>query len=191
MLFVVGGLYIVTRFNSLPNKRDAFEHHYATVGARIAESAYWTVRHICLALAGDQPGRRAKSAVYAGLVLLTTLAAPLGAVGAGAAPGFDKHGIAAAVGALLWGCLLESATLPDRTQELTGRRLPAIDLYLFIIGLVVLDVLLMVVALTNDFSDARLDVGIRFASLVAMADVISVLWGFVLSPWSRYPLGEP
>jgi ABC-type dipeptide/oligopeptide/nickel transport system permease component len=116
---------------------------------------------------------------------------PAAAIAAQNTPRISSHGLAVGVGALVWGLVLETATLRDRTARLSGAFLLSTPNWIWALLLCAVDVLALGLAARFDFGSADLDVAMTGVAYVAAADLVSTYIGFMLgSPYS-YPLSDP
>lgn len=191
-LVIVGAFLAGAAFTDCSAKAAAFERTYATVPGHAVEFLYWSSRHLRQASTVSTARRarlfRAFLALFAAIV---TLLLPVVAVAASGAPDLSAHGVAAGTGALVWGLLLETVTLRQRTHDLGGAILLRIELWLFAILLCVADVAALVTVAWVHVEQADLRAATFGIAFVAAADLVSTYLGFILCPWARYPLADP
>lgn len=191
-ILIIGAVLAALRlFAESDDKAGRFERCYATVSARITEGLFWLIRHLWESARRSSASERALPAAFAGLVVVTTALIPAAAIKFAQQGELQRHGVAAAVGALIWGCLLEGATLQARTKELARREVWPVRLWQAGVALAAIDLALVLVGLLHHFAFESLGAGLSGAAFVAGADLVSFLLGFVLCPWEPYPLLDP
>jgi hypothetical protein len=179
-------------FASSTDKVGRFERCYATVNARITEGLFWFLLHLWKAsVRRSAPFERILPAFFAGTVVVVTSLIPVAAMLAAQRGELHNHGVAAAIGALAWSCILEGTTLPARTKALARREVWPVRLWMAGVALAVLDVAVVLVGLLHSSALGSVGAGLTGAAFVAGADIISLLVGFVLCPWEPYPLLDP
>lgn len=179
-------------FANSTDKVGRFERCYATVNPRITEGLFWFSRHLWKAsVRRSAPSERVLPAFFAGTVVVVTSLIPIAAMLAAQRGELHNDGVAAAIGALAWSCIVEGTTLPARTKALARRDVWPIRLWMAGVTLAVLDVAVVLVGLFHSSALGSVGAGVTGAAFVAGADIISLLVGFVLCPWEPYPLLDP
>jgi hypothetical protein len=197
-VIIVGAVLIVVTvagaflgFSESQDKRNRFERCYATVDARLTEGVWWLARHAWRAARDSERGERVLPAIFAATTVVTTALLPAAALKASQAGLLSRQGIAAGVGALVWGCILEGTSLPERIAALVRRPVWSVELWKIAVILGMADVALVTVGLAHNFASEVFGAAISGAAFVAGADIVSLLVGFVLCPWEPYPLVGP
>jgi hypothetical protein len=167
-----------------------FERCYATVSARVAEEAFWLMHHTRKALSGDAIEDRLHVLLWTLLFTGATLFIPVAAIYAGQRPELQSHGIAVAFGALVWGCVLESAGLPPRLRALARQPRISTRVWKVAVALVIGDLVLGASAYRHVIS-TDFDAAVAGAWFVGLADLVSVGLGFLVSPWEPYFFAYP
>lgn len=192
LLTVIAGLWMAaSRLNRRSQPAVAFERTYATVSAHVVEFLYWTAREVggVFAPRSTRSSHAVRAAFAIALVAMTILF-PVAAIAASDEPELRDHGVALGVGGLLWALVLETSSLPSRTRGLMGTQVLSLPVWQWALLLIASDVALLVgTALYPGLSDT-VHVALVGASYVALADIVSAYIGFMLSPFSRYPLSE-
>ncbi len=189
VLFIGLLFFAVVRVQASADPKASFEESYTTVNGRITECSFWLIRHLCLCT--TQTGPRLAKAGYAMLALIFTMFVPVAALALSGIPDLSEQGVAVGAGALVWSCLLESGSLPDRTR-INATPVIAIDVWLFAVVLVIADLLLVLFQVTNLFgTSGSLWAAAVGASFVALADLASVAVGLAFAAASHHPLADP
>lgn len=136
---------------------------------------------------------RFKGFGYAVATLAFTALVPLAALALTGIPDLSADGVAVGLGALFWSCLLESATLTERTRRMNGGvAVIGIELWLFAVLFVVADLLLLLFQATETFgTSGALWAAAVGASFVALADLASASVGLAFAAANRHPLADP
>jgi hypothetical protein len=178
-------------FADSTDKAGRYERCYATVNARITEGVWWLCRHVWMAIKGSDRTERALPALFAAVTVVVTTLIPAAALTAAQGDVVQRHALPAGAGALAWGCLLEGATLQARIRELARVEVWPLRLWKAAVVLAILDVGLILVVVAHVIAVAGVEAFLSGAAFVAAADLVSLLVGFVLCPWTPYPLLDP
>lgn len=190
--FVTLTIVVAARLFRSPARVAQFEACYVSVNARVLDSCFWASRHVLKALR-DRGSARARMS-RTGLALLVgglTIAVPLTAIAASGDGDVGRHGVYAAVGALLWACLLEGAGIGERLNQQVGSPIVATPLWALVVVFLVFDLVVGFLALSGVFVAGPVRAAAIGAGFVAIADAISIVLGFYLSAWTPYLLADP
>ena len=186
-VFIAGGA-----FAERADRSRSFENTYTTVGSHVAEFSYWFCRHVRRSVIGqEQRGSHAVRALGALTAVTATLVLPGLALVSSGSPSLEKQGLAFGIGGLLWGIVLEAAPLRERTYRLVNVYLIRIETWLCALLLCTGDVIVLGVSTFSDLGEPTFDAALAGAAFVAGADLVSTYIGFILCPWTVYPLADP
>jgi hypothetical protein len=171
-----------------PSGLVRFENSYANANQRIVECLFWCIRHLRKALTEGAVRQRVARAALASWIAVSMIILSVLIVIRSDAPSLDGDGIAAAAGALIWSCVLESVSLPERTQRLAGIAVVGVPVWFLAILLTVADLLLLLVTAAGWFGSGAAEAGAVGASFVALADLTSFAFGLALAAQSPQSL---
>ena len=164
---------------------------YASPYGRIVDGFYWTARHLRQATRTPNRAASLQAAWGSFWIGALTAAVPIAAVVAAETPSLDKHGLALGVGAVVWSCVVEVAGMSERIERLARATVISVPVAFSISAVAVLNVIVVIIAAVPLVSGEAGKTAAIGAAFIAMADLMSALWGLILAGQHDHPLMDP